>query len=68
MSEGEIVQYIKKLMNKIKDIENYIIKYFKSKNGNITKFNAEEEQILEIKDKIKICQEKINELNTKSKK
>lgn len=42
MSEGEIVQYIK-LMNKIKNIENYINKYFKSKNGNITKFNAEEE-------------------------
>ena len=43
MSKGEIVQYNKKLMNKIKNIENYINKYFKSKNGNITKFNAEEE-------------------------
>ena len=68
MTDEELQQYLKKSINKIKEIENYINKYFKSKNGKINIFSAEEERISEIKDKIKICQDKINELSSKNKK
>ena len=68
MSEEELQQYIRRSLNRVKDIESYINKYFKFKNGKINKFNVEEEQISEIKDKIKICQKQINELIEKSKK